>query len=180
MTTRRSLIKLTGLAGLTTGLHYNPSLAKRAFGTPILSELVASALKKSPLVYLTPIRSDGRESSCQSEVWFVWDDNDLLIVTASKSWRARAITNGLSRTRMWVGDEGVWSDNQGAYRNLPGFYAEASIDKSARGHAQVLKAMGDKYYVQWLVWQSRFENGLADGTRVLLRYRPAAEFTSLN
>ena len=42
---------------------------------------VQNALEKSPLVYISPLQSDGSESTCHGEVWFVIDGDDLLVVT---------------------------------------------------------------------------------------------------
>ena len=80
---------------------------------------LAKARQESDLIYLTPIRSDGEESSCQAEVWFVADGDDLYIVTASDSWRARAVRKGLHDTRIWIGDLGEWKSTDGKYRSLP-------------------------------------------------------------
>ena len=60
------------------------------------------AVASSDLIYLTPIRSDGSESRCQAEVWFVPDRGDLYVVTESNTWRAHAPRIGLNRARVWV------------------------------------------------------------------------------
>lgn len=131
-----------------------------------------AGLEESDLIYLTPIRSDGKDSRCQAEVWFVHHDSDLYVVTAENAWRARAIDQGLTRTRIWVGDVGQWGDSDGRYRELPRIEAVASRIQDAEAQKAVLDAMGGKYRLEWFVWGPRFRNGLADGSRVMLRYQP--------
>lgn len=166
MLTRRRTVA-TGLALLATG--YLGPFAPRGRAQPL-----ERAMAESDLIYLTPLKSDGSESRCQAEVWFASYDADLYVVTSSQAWRAQAVTQGLTRTRVWVGDVGVWSDSGGRYRALPRVEAQASIVVEAGVHDAVLDVMGDKYRASWLVWGPRFRNGLADGSRVMLRYRPTA------
>jgi len=129
-------------------------------------------LLESELIYLTPIRTDGNDSRCQAEVWFVHHESDLYVVTAAEAWRAQAIDRGLARTRIWVGDVGQWGDSDGRYRELPQIEAVASRVEDAESQNAVLDAMGGKYRVEWFVWGPRFRNGLADGSRVMLKYQP--------
>ncbi|MFU8817367.1 MAG: hypothetical protein ACNA7W_18620, partial [Pseudomonadales bacterium] len=88
------------------------------------------------------------------------------------AWRARAVTRGLTRARVWVGDVGVWTRSNGAYRALPQLQAEAEFVTDRAEHARVLEMFGAKYSMVWLIWRRRFRNGLADGSRVMLRYQP--------
>jgi hypothetical protein len=132
---------------------------------------LATALAESDTVYLTPLRSDGTESRCQAEVWFVLDGPDLCVVTAVGAWRARAVRAGLYRARLWVGDLGVWTRTEGRYRNLPMLEASGAFITGADEQARVLELFGSKYPVSWVLWGPRFRNGLADGSRVMLRYR---------
>ncbi len=131
---------------------------------------LAAGLAESELIYLTPIRTDGKESSCRAEVWFVHYESDLYVVTDAGTWRAQAVARGLTGTRIWVGDVGVWSNSDGAYRELPRIEALASQIQDAATHDLVLDVMGGKYTREWSVWGPRFRNGLADGSRVMLRY----------
>jgi len=160
MIDRRSFIKLV------TSVPFLSAISIPSFAD------VKSAMRDSSLIYLTPIKSDGQESSCQAEVWFSHDGVDLYVVTSVKTWRARAASNGLNRARIWVGDLGEWKGTGGKYKTLPQLDAEATvvIDKSVEEKA--LQLLGDKYSMEWIVWGRRFRKGLADGSRVMLRYRP--------
>jgi len=136
------------------------------------SSALQAAMAESDLVYVTPLHGDGAESSCQAEVWFVADAGDAVVVTASDAWRARAVGRGLDRARLWVGDVGVWSDSDGAYRALPSTVAGASMITDPAEHERLLEVFGDKYSLEWIIWGPRFRNGLKEGSRVMIRYTP--------
>ena len=156
---RRRFAQLTGAAAAL------PVLGSRAF-----AEGWPEGVQTSDLIYLTPLKSNGGESRCQGEVWFQAHQNALYVVTAAGAWRAEAVRRGLARTRVWVGDVGTWSDSDGAYRELPQLELTGSLVIEPGVQAAVLDKMGDKYSMSWLVWGPRFRDGLADGSRVMLRY----------
>lgn len=141
-------------------------------GAAVVPGLIYAA-DKSPLIYLSPLQSNGELSRCQGEVWFVAADDNMFVVTDTSAWRAQAIRQGLSRTQIWVGDVGLWQRSNGRYKNLPSMQAEGSLVDDAVTHASVLRQFGDKYADEWGRWGPRFKGGLADGSRVLLRYQPA-------
>ncbi len=156
---------------LLIGSTFLPAAGLSISGTRAASAAdLAEGLADSDLVYLSPIQSSGALSSCQAEVWFQYHDSAVYVVTSDKAWRARAVRQGLQQARMWVGDVGVWTDSDGEYAQLPSTNVSgALIDDEAQIKA-VLKKMGRKYPASWLVWGPRFRNGLADGSRVMLRY----------
>ena len=55
---------------------------------------------------------------------------------------------------------------------LPALEARAAFVPGAPEQNMVLDAMGEKYHSEWFRWGPRFRNGLADGSRVMLRYSP--------
>lgn len=130
------------------------------------------AISESDLIYVTNLQSDGRESKCQSEVWFTADASRLYVVTASDSWRVRAVKKGLTRARIWVGDVGNWQNSGGKYKLLPSIEALGSIVSDAELSDRVLERFGAKYSMQWLVYGPRFRNGLKEGSRTMVQYRP--------
>jgi len=137
-------------------------------------EAALAAAEKSPLIYVSPLKGDGAESSCHAEVWFIKEGSDLLVVTDAKRWRAACIAKGLDRARIWVGDYGVWKRSGGAYRNGPSLDARAVLDRDTASHAKALEVFGQKYADEWGRWGPRFRNGLASGERVMIRYSPQA------
>ena len=144
--------------------------AEEAFALP---DAARAALGKSPLIYLSPLKTDGAESACHGEVWFVQDGADLLVVTASDRWKARAVRRGLDRARIWVGDFGRWKRSRGRYKAGPTFLAKGRFDADTSVAERALASFGAKYPDEWEKWEPRFRKGLADGSRVLIRYRPS-------
>jgi hypothetical protein len=169
MNTRRHVLQLTGAV-----------LACAALPLRAAAPLPAArkALEDSDLVYITPLKRDGGESRCHAEVWFVFDGHDVFVVTAAKAWRRRAIAEGLNRARLWVGDYGNWQRSNGKFRQAPELLAVAATVDDKAEQARVLDLYGDKYRLEWIVWGRRFKNGLADGSRVMLRYSPISSGTA--
>jgi len=163
VTTRRGLLQLAGSALATAALPLRGA-------TP--SQAAQQALAESDLVYITPLKRDGTESRCHAEVWFAYDGHDLFVVTASTAWRSRAIAQGLPQARLWVGEYGNWQKADGKYRQGPELLALGTTVDDAAEQTRVLELLGDKYRLEWIVWGPRFKNGLADGSRVMLRYAP--------
>lgn len=160
-----------GILAVGTGLLAAGWLPRRARGAA-LPEPTRTALEDSDLVYITPLKRDGTESTCHAEVWFAYDGADVFVCTSAKAWRTRAIAQGLNQARLWVGEYGTWTDSDGAFRQAPELIATGAIETEPAGVEHGLERLGDKYSVQWIVWGPRFRNGLADGSRVMLRYTP--------
>ena len=131
-----------------------------------------TSLQKSDLVYITALKSDGKESSCQSEIWYVWDGADIYVCTATTAWRTRAAKKGLDRSRIWVGDVGKWQSSGGKYKDLPALEAATSVISDTNTHQMALERFGSKYTMAWITYGPIFRKGLADGSRSLIRYRP--------
>ena len=164
MATRRDLV--VGLAiAPTIPLLARSAFAEEAEATP------KDKLETSQLVYITPIKSNGEESRCKAEIWFSHHDGDVFVVTPPETWRAKAVEKGLTKARLWVGEFGVWTQSDGAFRDAPEFMATATIATETDVHAKVLSAMGEKYAQSgWGRWGQRFKDGLEDGSRVMIRY----------
>ncbi len=170
--TRRQVMAgaLAGTAGffLTAG---RPWAAEAAPGFE-LPAATGEALKSSPLVYISPLRSDGSESRCHGEVWYCNDAGSVLIVTSSDGWKAKAVRKGLDQARLWVGDFGPVRSAGDRYREAPSFHAAAEIVSERAVFDRAMAALGPRYPDAWSKWKPRFEKGFADGTRVLIRYSP--------
>ena len=144
---------------------------------PVLSLLAqetklsaVDALSKARLIYLTPLKTDGSESKCHGEVWFAFDGTEIYVNTQMDAWRANAIRKGLTSSRIWVGEYGVWTSSDGAYKNAPSLEVSGKLETDAAEWDRVLPLFGAKYTKEWSSWGPRFKNGLEDGSRVLLRY----------
>jgi hypothetical protein len=175
MLSRRAFLR--GAATLSGAVLLPANLARSRDAEFRVSQAAQAAIETSKLIYITPIRSDGKESSCHAEVWFHAEAADLLVVTKPELWRSQAVKRGLDRARIWVGDFGVWKRSHGAFRNAPSFLAQAEhISSDAEAVERTLKSMSIKYADEgWTTYGPQFKQGLASGSRVLLRYRPIAE-----
>lgn len=165
MRTRRDL--LVGMAFAPT----IPMLARIAFAGEEKTAIAPDALSSSQLVYVTPIKSDGEESRCKAEIWFAYHEGHVYVVTPPDAWRSQAVRRGLTKARLWVGEFGVWTEADGAFRQAPELMATAAIETDADIQARVLAAMGEKYAeTGWGAWGQRFRDGLTDGSRVMIGY----------
>jgi len=171
----RNLIDRRSFLGGSLGLLLWPLALPRRAGAAALSEELQRALASSPLVYVSPLRSDGSESRCHGEVWFGWIDGAVIVNTGADGWKARSVRRGLDHARIWVGDFGRWKRTLGtneAFRNGPSFDARADIVTEVRILDQLLALYGQKYPNEIARWGERMRQGFADGSRVLVRYRP--------
>ena len=140
----------------------------------VLSKEAAKALRTSPLIYVSPLRSDGQESQCHGEVWFFEDLGDAVIFTARDRWKATAVRDGLDQARIWVGDVGPVGRSGGRFRQEPSFRASASVDTSPETFRLLMTDFAKRYPDEWEKWGPRFQKGWDQGTRVIIRYKPIA------
>ena len=131
-------------------------------------------LDKSQLIYLTPLLTNGQESTCKAEIWFVHHNAEIFVVTQADAWRAEAVRRGLSRASIWIGEFGPWKKANDKYRSAPHLTIEGQLEVDAKVHAAVLDSYAKKYAAEWSSWGPRFNKGLADGSRVMLRYKVSA------
>ena len=131
---------------------------------------ISAVLRESELVYLSPIKSNGDESSCQGEVWYVYLDTAIYVVTQSSAWRVEAIEKNLAKTRMWVGNVGMWKNSEGKYKTLPRISAFGSVVENGQVWDEISPIFAKKYHREWSTWGPRFRQGLESGSRTLLKY----------
>jgi hypothetical protein len=168
--TRRELLRGAGVAFGALALPIGRAIGADSPFQP--SEDARAALGSSPLVYISPLKADGSESSCHGEVWFTFDEGDVLIATGSDRWKTRALDKGWSRARIWVGDFGPVGKSEDRFRQAPNFVAEARRDKDPAAFERLMTSFAGKYADGWDKWEPRFRKGYADGSRVLIRYAP--------
>ena len=135
-------------------------------------------LDESPFVYISPLKRDGSESTCHAELWYAWLDDAVVVIVASDRWKATALTRGLDRARIWVGDHGLWKTWYGgrneAFRDAPNFVGKGEAVKDAALLDRLLARYETKYPDEIADWRDAMRNGYADGTRTLIRYSPVA------
>ena len=163
---------LAGSAAVLAAPWLRPLVASAASELPAAT---VGALEKSGLVYVSPLRRDGSESTCHGEVWFDWRDGAVHLTTARTTWKARSQAKGLDRARVWVGDHGRWKRALGrnqAFRQAPHFDARVRVVEDPAVVAKVLVTFARKYPAEFPSWKGKMERGHADGSRILLRYDP--------
>lgn len=137
---------------------------------------IARALGDSVYAYVSPLKSDGTASTCHAEVWFAWIDGEVVTTTAKKGWKARAQARGLDRARIWFGNYGRWKRGPGgkneAFRRGPNLVARASRSSDEALLDRILAVYEKKYPKEIGRWRERMRRELAEGERVILRYRP--------
>lgn len=164
---RRYLLR-AGLTGLTLAAMPFRGSADGHAAPSIMANPALMALPDSQLIYLSPIKSDGNLSRCQAEIWYAMVGASIYVCTRTDSWRALAPTKGIAKTKIWVGDLGVWKSAD--YQSLPSITATASIESDTDRRIAALDQFGLKYSAEWSKWGPRFRKGLADGSRTMLRY----------
>ncbi len=182
-TTRRSFLGfLSGVALRTTittaaaWLGLGAPARRAEASNPRSTALSKAHLDHSEFAYISPLRSDGEESSCHAELWYAWIDDCVVVIVASDCWKARALGRGLDRARVWVGDHERWKNWLGSrndsFREAPHFDAQVEMIEDAAMIERLLAAYELKYPDEIDSWRDRMRSGFADGSRVLLRYRP--------
>lgn len=168
--TRRALLSGAALALGAFALlprRLRAADAKFELGAPALD-----ALEKGRLVYVSPLKADGRESRCHGEVWYFWDKDAVVIATATRGWKTRAVTGGKDKARVWVGDFGPYSEAGEKLRGAPTFLANAAVDADRASFERLLASYAVRYADEWAKWKPRFESSYKDGSRTVIRYTP--------
>jgi hypothetical protein len=149
--------------------------ARRVRADEALPAPALAALRTSPFVYVSPLRADGSESRCHAEVWFGWIDGAVVLTTGKATWKARALSRGLDRARLWVGDFGSWKTlgiPSERFRSAPHFDARASRVTDAAVNERLLAVYDAKYPDSIGRWRDKMREGFRSGERVVIRYEP--------
>jgi hypothetical protein len=139
-----------------------------------LPEATQKEIHNTQLIYVSPLRSDGANSECRAEIWFVPAGDDLLICTPTDAWRSRSVRQGLGKARIWVGDYGRGKRSLKKLEKAPSFLTKAKV--LSREDAAIVKCLDDmqkKYATTgWKSYGEAFRKGTKDGSRVVVRYTP--------
>jgi hypothetical protein len=177
--TRRRFFTRVGRVGLGAfGLAWAlPGRPRPAFAEqPAPASAPIKLLEESPYVYISPLLRNGEESSCHAELWYGWIDDSVIVTVAKERWKATALTRGLEGARIWVGNHGRWKTMLGGrnedFRTAPNFIAKAERVDDPEMIERLLVVYAKKYPNEIDTWREKMRSGSADGSRVLLRYRP--------
>lgn len=117
-------------------------------------------LQTSEFVYVSSTRKDGTLGR-KAEIWFTWQDGSVWLGTRPDSWRAKRIRWKRPLATIWIGrPDGPSIRARGEFVPDPSRY-----DMLCRDYA-------GKYPARWPRWEASFREGLANGSRVLIRYVP--------
>ncbi len=136
--------------------------AAGAIAAAPLGPEIEHALASSTYVYIASERKDGSFGT-PAEIWFMWDDGAVWVASPPTSWRAKRIRAGRMKARITVGT-----------KNGPTFTAEGSFVRDPAVYERLFATYAKKYPDGWRSYEARFRDGLKNGSRVLMRYRPIA------
>ena len=121
---------------------------------------VQDSLAAVTYVYISSTRKDGNLSR-PAEIWFLWHKGSVYVASAPTSWRAKRIRWGRPDAKIWVGKP-----------DGPSFLATGAIVNEPDVLPVLFKTFAQKYSERWSSYEENFRKGLADGSRVLIRYKP--------
>jgi len=184
--TRRRFLEHVGLGTLALAWGVSaiagPSFSKTAAKTARAGLPETSLLEQSSFAYISPLLANGEESTCHGEVWFGWIDDSVIVTVATDRWKAKALARGLDQARIWVGDHGRWKGMLGSrnekFREAPNFVARAEKVEDPAMIERLLEVYGRKYPHEIATWRDKMRTGNADGSRIMIRYRPISDSTA--
>jgi hypothetical protein len=125
-----------------------------------LSPELQKELESSKHVYIQSTRADGSLSKA-AEIWFMYHKGAVWVCSETTSHRVKRIQAGKTGAKIAVGK----SDG-------PSFTAKGSIVKDAEVNKVLFETFAKKYASGWTSYEKEFQNGLADGSRTLVKYDP--------
>lgn len=131
-----------------------------ASGTSALSAELQESLETSRYVYIASNRKDGSYGK-PAEIWFMYHQGAVWVASPPTTWRARRIRAGRPRAKIAVGKV-----------DGPTFTATGSLVVDQTVYDELFRTFARKYPDGWPRYEQRFRSGLADGTRVLIKYQP--------
>jgi hypothetical protein len=175
--TRRRFLRRAGVGALGTAIGLYGRTPYALAATAANSRPDVQLLEASPFVYVSPIQTNGKESTCHAELWYAWLDDSIIVTVAADRWKATALDKGLDRARIWVGDHGRWKTFFGGrnekFREAPNFLADAERVDDPKTIDRLIAVYDEKYPEEIAQWRSAMISGSADGSRILIRYRLA-------
>jgi hypothetical protein len=129
-------------------------------GAAELPKDLQDGLASSTFVYISSTRKDGTLSR-PAEIWFLWHGGSVYVASAPTTWRVRRIRWGRPGAKIWIGK-----------KDGPSFMATGAVVDEPDVRPVMFDTFAKKYGSGWKKWEASFRDGLADGSRVLIRYTP--------
>jgi len=132
-------------------------------GAGLAGELPASVkdkLASSTYVYISSQRKSGQFGK-PAEIWFMYHQGAVWVASPPTTWRARRIKAGRTAAKIAVGKP-----------DGPSFEATGSIVKDPEIYKALCETYAKKYPERWSSYEAKFRQGLADGSRLLIKYTP--------
>lgn len=125
-----------------------------------LSPDLQKALDSSTYVYIQSTRKDGALGT-PAEIWFLHHQGAVWVASPVTTYRVKRIQAGQTTAKIAVGKA-----------DGPTFAAKGGIVKDAEVNKLLCETFAKKYAGGWSSYEKKFREGLADGSRVLIKYEP--------
>jgi hypothetical protein len=135
------------------------SINTPAHSAPLSAEL-QKALDSSKYVYIQSARKDGSMGKA-AEIWFFSYQGAVWVCSPVTTHRVKRIQAGQTKAKIAIGK----SDG-------PSFTAKGSLVKDAAIDKVMFETFAKKYAGEWSSYEKNFRDGLANGTRTLVKYEP--------
>lgn len=117
-------------------------------------------LDNSKYVYIQSTRKDGKLGKA-AEIWFFPYKGAVWVCSPVTTHRVKRIQAGQTKAKIAIGKP-----------DGPSFSAKGSIVKDAEVNKVLFESFAKKYAGDWSSYEKSFREGLADGSRTLIRYDP--------
>lgn len=132
------------------------------FASPQQSVALSSdqqkALDSAKYIYIQSSRKDGKLSK-PAEIWFFSHKGAVWVCSPTTTHRVKRIKAGQTKAKIAIGKP-----------DGPSFNAKGSIVKDAEVNKAMFEAYAKKYADGWSSYEKQFKDGLADGSRTLIKY----------
>lgn len=138
----------------------SPLLSAAPGQSATLSPELQKALDSSEFVYIQSSRKDGTLGK-PAEIWFMHYQGAVWVASPVTTHRVKRIQDGQTKAKVSIGKT-----------DGPSFNATGSIVKDPEINKVLFATLAKKYSEGWSSYEKTFRDGLADGTRVLIKYEP--------
>jgi hypothetical protein len=132
------------------------------FASPQPSAALSSdqqkALDSAKYVYIQSTRKDGKLSKA-AEIWFMHHNGAVWVCSPNTTHRVKRIQAGQTKAKIAIGKP-----------DGPSFNAKGSVVKDEAVNKVMFETFAKKYADGWSSYEKQFKDGLANGSRTLIKY----------